>query len=109
MPSKLTRESPRAKPAAAMQGIRDMLRGSLAHSLRALSDADRLASAWPVACGSAMAGHGEVVAFEQGILSIQVTDATWLSQMISMRTHLQNELARIAAVPVTEIHFQLKR
>jgi len=109
MPRDLTRESPRAKPMAAMQGIRDVLRGSLAHSLRALSDADRLASAWPVACGSAMAAHGEVVAFEHGILSIQVSDNTWLSQMISMRTHLRNELARIAAVPVTEIHFELKK
>jgi len=105
----MTRESPRAKPYAAMLGIRDVLRGSLAHSLRALSDADRLAGAWPVACGTAMAAHGEIVAFEQGVLFVQVSDATWLSQMVSMRTHLRNELSRIADVPVTEIHFEKKR
>jgi predicted nucleic acid-binding Zn ribbon protein len=92
-----------------IQGMRDVLRGTLARSLRALSEADRLASAWPVACGRVMAEHGELVSFEQGTLCIQVSDGAWLRQMLSMRGQLQHELARIAGVPITGIHFELKR
>ena len=43
-----------------MQGMRDLLRGSLGRSLRELPEEDRLMAAWPVACGSALAGHAEV-------------------------------------------------
>jgi predicted nucleic acid-binding Zn ribbon protein len=92
-----------------IQGMRDVLRGSLARSLAALSEADRLASAWPVACGRVMAEHGELISFEQGNLRIQVSDGAWLRQMLSMRNQLQHELARIAGVPITGIHFELKR
>jgi predicted nucleic acid-binding Zn ribbon protein len=97
------------RPVPRMQGMRDVLRGSLARSLRALPEVDRLASAWPVACGRVMADHGEIVSYEQGKLCIQVSDGAWLRQMLSMRGQLQHEVARIAGVPVTEIHFELKR
>jgi hypothetical protein len=92
-----------------MQGMRDVLRGSLSRSLRALPEADRLASAWPVACGRVMAEHGEIISFEQGHLRMQVSDGAWLQQMLSMRHQLQHELERIAGVPITGIHFELKR
>src|ERR1700731_3470429 len=92
------------QPGPRIQGMRDVLRGTLARSLRALSEADRLASAWPVACGRVMAEHGELVSFEQGTLCIQVSDGAWLRQMLSMRGQLQHELARIAGVPITGIH-----
>lgn len=99
----------RRPPVPRMQGMRDMLRSTLARSLRTLTDADRLASAWPVACGRVMAEHGELVSFEEGQLRIEVSDAAWLRQMLSMRGQLQHELARIAGVAVTGIHFELKR
>jgi hypothetical protein len=92
-----------------MQGMRDVLRGSLSRSLRALPEVDRLASAWPVACGRIMAEHGEIVSFEQGHLRMEVSDGAWLRQMLSMRHQLQQELERIAGVPITGIHFELKR
>ncbi|HWZ52643.1 MAG TPA: DciA family protein [Granulicella sp.] len=106
----MTLKSPSVKqPAPRMQGMRDVLRGSLSRSLRALPEADRLASAWPVACGRVMAEHGEIVSFEQGNLRIAVSDGAWLGQMLSMRHQLQHELGRIAGVPITGIHFELKR
>ena len=37
-----------------MEGMRGLLRGSLGRSLEAMQEVDRLAAAWPVACGSAM-------------------------------------------------------
>lgn len=93
----------------AMENMRSVLRGSLARSLQAMNEADRLAAAWPVACGRAMAAHGEVASFSDGTVIVAVSDAAWLSQMISMRSVLQNELARIARVKVSAIHFEMKK
>jgi len=92
-----------------MEGMRDVLRRSLGRSLGTLEPIDRLAAAWPVACGKAMADRGVIAGFEDGVVRIEVADQVWLEQMLSMRTALQHDLARIAAVKVTGIHFLLKR
>jgi Dna[CI] antecedent, DciA len=93
----------------ALDGMRDLLKGSLGRSLGALHDEDRLAAAWPVACGKAMAGHGAVVGYEGGVVRVEVEDAAWLQQLMSMRRQLAGEMARIAGVRVSEIHFEKKR
>ena len=92
-----------------LEGMRDLLKGSLGRSLGALSEEDRLAAAWPVACGKAMAEHGMVVGYEDGVVRVQVGEGIWLRQLISMRGQLAGEMARIAGVRVTEIHFEKKR
>ena len=81
-----------------MQGMRDLIRGSLSRSLRDLTPADRLAAAWPVACGSALASRGEIT----------VDSAEWMQPFLSMRAALANDLARISGVKVSEIHFRAK-
>jgi predicted nucleic acid-binding Zn ribbon protein len=92
-----------------LEGMRELLRGSLGRSLQALEDEDRLAAAWPVACGRAMAGRGKVLRFENGVVQVEVADSAWLRQLTSMRGQLAGELARIAGVKVAEIHFEMKR
>jgi predicted nucleic acid-binding Zn ribbon protein len=89
-----------------LEGMRDMLRGSLGKSLQGLQEEDRLAAAWPVACGKAMAERGRVVGFENGVVRIAVDDGAWLRQLISMRRQLAGELSRISGVTVSEIHFE---
>jgi hypothetical protein len=88
-----------------MEAMRDVLRGSLGRSLRGIGAVDRLAAAWTVACGCAMADHGHVVGYEAGVVRIEVGDPVWLRQMISLRTTLEREMARIAGLPVTAIEF----
>ncbi len=92
-----------------LQGMRDLLKGSLVRSLGALCDEDRLAAAWPVACGKSMAEHGTVVGYAEGIVRVQVQDGAWLLQLMSMRGQLAREMARIAGVTVSELHFEMKR
>jgi len=92
-----------------LEDMRGVLRGSLGRSLGALTETDRLAAAWPVVCGSAMAAHGEVAGFFAGTVTVAVTDAAWIAQMMSLRGVLQHELARIARVKVTAIHFEMKK
>ena len=90
-----------------MQGMRDVLRGSLGRSLRELPDEDRLAAAWPVACGSALAGHGEVRQLDpEGVLHVRVVGAEWMQQFLHMRSALANDLGRIAGVRLKGIHFE---
>jgi hypothetical protein len=92
-----------------LQGMRDLLKVSLRLSLGALSDEDRLAAAWPVVCGTAMAGRGVLVGYADGVVRVQVEDGEWLRQLLSMRVQLAGEMARIAEVGVREIHFERKR
>jgi predicted nucleic acid-binding Zn ribbon protein len=92
-----------------MEGIRDLLKRSLGQSLNSLRDEDRLAAAWPVACGKTMAVRGTVVGYDDGVLRVQVEDKAWLQQLMSMRGQLAGEMARVAGVTVSTIHFEMKR
>jgi predicted nucleic acid-binding Zn ribbon protein len=92
----------------AMEGMRELLKGSLRRSLGAMRDVDRLAVAWPVACGKALAERGAVVAYVGGVVYVEVADGAWLRQMISMQAQLAGEMARIAGVKVIGIHFEVK-
>jgi Dna[CI] antecedent, DciA len=90
-----------------MQRMRDLLRGSLARSLRELPGEDRLAAAWPVACGPALAVHGEVLHLdEEGVLHVRVTGREWFQQFLDIRSTLAADLARIAGVKLHGIHFE---
>lgn len=86
--------------------MRDVLRGSLGRSLRALSDEDRLAAAWPVACGSALAERAEVLGLDaEGVLHVRVLPG-WRDQFMQMRAKLTDDLRRIAGVRDVTVHFE---
>lgn len=92
-----------------MEGMRDLLRGSLGRSLKAMRPEDKLAAAWPVACGRVLAERGTVVGYVDGEVWIEVQDGAWLRQMMSMQGQLAGQMARIAGVKVSGIHFKVKR
>jgi hypothetical protein len=90
-----------------MQGVRELLRGSLGRSLRGLSDEDRLAAAWRVACGPALAARAEVLGLDdERVLHVRVLEPGWREQFMQMRAMLTGELRRIAGVQVETIHFE---
>jgi hypothetical protein len=89
--------------------MRDLLRDSLGRSLRDLSEFDRLSAAWPVACGSTLASRAEVSELTpERVVHITVASQEWMQPFTHMRSALQNDLARIAAVRLTGIHFEVK-
>jgi hypothetical protein len=92
-----------------MEGMRDLLRGTLGRSLQAMRPEDKLAAAWPVACGKAMAERGTVVGYVDGEVWIEVQEGAWLRQMMSMQGQLAGQMGRIAGVKVSRIHFKVKR
>jgi predicted nucleic acid-binding Zn ribbon protein len=90
-----------------MQRMRDVLRGELGRSLRELSEEDRLATAWTVVCGAAMAAHGQVLRLdEERVVHVRVDGEEWMQQFLAMRAVLQSELARVAGVRLGGIHFE---
>lgn len=90
-----------------MQGMRDLLRSSLGRSLRTLSEEDRLAAAWPVACGPVLAARAQVLGLDaDGVLHVRVLQPGWREQFMQMRTMLVDDLRRIAGVRVRTIHFE---
>lgn len=93
----------------ALQGMRDVLRTSLGLSLQSLQAEDKLATAWSVVCGKAMAEHGDVIGFAEGNLYIAVKDEAWMRQMTALRRQLAADMSRITGIRVSEIHFQMKR
>lgn len=91
-----------------MEGMRDLLKAALCESIRTMKAEDRLAAAWPVACGKALAERGKVLGYADGVVRVGVVDNAWLGQMTLMRAQLASQLERIAGVKVNEIHFELK-
>jgi hypothetical protein len=92
-----------------MQRMRDILRGGLGRSLRELPDEDRLAAAWPVACGPSLASHGEVLYLDkEDVLHVRVTGREWFQQFMDIRSALTADLARIAGVKLHALHFEEK-
>ncbi|MDW5266360.1 MULTISPECIES: DciA family protein [Acidobacteriaceae] len=92
-----------------MEDMRTLLRGTLGRSLQAMRPEDKLAAAWPVACGKAMAERGTVVGYADGEVWIEVQEGAWLQQMMSMQGQLAGQMGRIAGVKVSRIHFKVKR
>ena len=93
-----------------MQRMRDVLRSSLGVSLRDLTPEDRLAAAWQVVCGQALAAKGEVSYLDaENVLHVRVADPGWLHEFIDRRSALARDLARIAGVPLAGIHFEKAR
>lgn len=87
--------------------MRDVLRSSLGRSLRTLPEEDRLAAAWPVACGPALAQRAEVLGLDaEHVLHIRVLQPAWREQFAQMGSMLTSELRRIAGVRLEAIHFE---
>jgi predicted nucleic acid-binding Zn ribbon protein len=90
-----------------VQRMRDVLRDSLRRTLSELPDEDRLAAAWPVACGAALAEHAQVLYLDrENVLHVRVLGTFWMQQFLQMRSALSHDLGRIAGVRLSAIHFE---
>ncbi len=57
----------------------------------------------------AMADRGRVIGYDAGVVRIEVSDAVWLRQMISLKSVLERDMARIAELKVSGIRFELRK
>ena len=89
-----------------MQHLRDLLRSSFRTSLGNLEPLDRLATAWPVAAGHAIAERSAVTRLEGTIAMVEVVGGEpWLRQLREMTPQLRGDLAKVSGITLTDILF----
>ena len=63
--------------------------------------------AWPLACGSAVAGRTQAISFAYGVLRVEVPDAGWRAELKELAPRYLATINRYAADAVNRIEFVL--
>ena len=81
----------------------------VADSLHRAPAAESPLLAWPVACGSAVAGRTRAVSFADGILRVEVADAGWQRELAQLAPRYVAAINRYSSITVQRIEFVVKR
>ena len=70
----------------------------------------RAVELWPSVVGTQVAARAQAVSFRDGVLLVQVANASWMNEMIYLRRRFQKEINKqLGEDVVTEIKIQLNR
>jgi hypothetical protein len=86
-------------------GLEKIVIGSLRH----VPAAEAPLLAWPLVCGSAVAGRTRALEFASGVLRVEVPDAGWKREMQSLAPRYLATLNRYAGQKVERIEFVIQR
>jgi predicted nucleic acid-binding Zn ribbon protein len=64
--------------------------------------------AWPLVCGSKVAEKTSAIAYAEGVLTVEVPEATWRQQLQSFERQYLAALKQISAQPVNAIKFVVR-
>ena len=70
--------------------------------LRGAPPEERAFLAWPVVCGASVAARTRPLAFEDGVLRVEVPDRIWRTQLLDLTPHYTAALQRLAGVKRVE-------
>jgi len=76
--------------------------------LRKVPSADAVLLAWPMACGSAVAGRTKALEFSDGVLKVEVPDAAWRAELQNLAPRYVAALNRYAK-GVSRVEFVVRR
>ena len=94
-----------AKIEVPVEAIASTLEKLVARTLRRTDDAPILA--WPVACGSAVAGRSRAISFDSGLLVVEVPDAGWRAELRHLAPQYVAAINKCSAIPVERIEFTI--
>jgi len=77
----------------------------VAHSLRQVPASDQPLAAWPLVCGSAVAGRTRALNFSAGILRVEVADAGWKVELQGLAPRYLAAINRYSSQAVERIEF----
>lgn len=77
-------------------------------SLRRVPPGDAPLLAWPLVCGSVVAGRTQAVEFSDSVLRVEVPDAGWKREMQSLAPRYLATLNRYAGQKVERIEFVIR-
>jgi hypothetical protein len=81
----------------------------VAHSLQQATPSESALLAWPIVCGSAVADRTRALDFQDGILRVQVADASWKSELQGLAPRYLATINRYTREPVRRIEFVATR
>jgi len=90
-----------------MEQVGSTLQRIMAQTLQRLPAEQLPQAAWDFAAGRVVAEKTRVVAFEREILTVEVPDATWHTQLEAMRSQLLRRLSQV--MRVEGVQFSLAR
>lgn len=86
-----------------MEPIAPTLEKLVTRSVRRATNSPVLA--WPLACGSAVAGRTQAVSFAHGVLRVEVPDVGWRNELKQLAPRYLSALSRFSAENVDRIEF----
>ncbi len=92
----------------AMQSASTTLKKIFADTLRRGSGDDAPRLAWPLACGAKVAEKTSAICYAEGVLTVEVADATWQQQLQSFERQYLAALKQISGQPVNAIKFVVR-
>jgi Dna[CI] antecedent, DciA len=91
-----------------MQPAGPTLKKIFAETLRQQGGDDAPLLAWPLACGAKVAEKTSAIGYADGVLTVEVPDATWQHQLQDFTNQYLAALKPISARPVNAIKFMVK-
>jgi predicted nucleic acid-binding Zn ribbon protein len=79
-----------------------------ADTLRRDAGDDAPLLAWPLVCGSKVAEKTSAIGYADGVLTVEVPDATWQQQLQGLNPQYLAALKQISAQPVNAIKFVVR-
>ena len=77
----------------------------MADAVRRLPPEESPLLAWPLACGSDVAEKTRAVSFAEGVLTVEVPDAGWKSQLFSLTLQYKSLLKGYTGQEIERINF----
>jgi predicted nucleic acid-binding Zn ribbon protein len=90
-----------------MEPIRSDLRNIVNEIMRAQPPEEAVVLVWPLVCGSEVAARSRAVSFADGILSVEVQDTNWRTQLISFAPRYVAVFAELMGPLVKRVQFQV--
>ncbi len=91
-----------------MQHAGSTLKKIFADTVRREAGEDAALMAWPLACGAKVAEKTSAVGYADGVLTVEVPDATWQQQLQGFERQYLAALRPISAQAVNAIKFVAK-
>jgi hypothetical protein len=88
-----------------MRTIGSGLQKLMADAVKRMPAEESPLMAWPLACGSDVAEKTRAVAFASGVLTVEVPDAGWRSQLWSLSTQYKSLLKSYTGQEIERIEF----
>jgi Dna[CI] antecedent, DciA len=90
-----------------MEPVRTGLRNIMSDLLRARPAEEAVVMAWPLVCGKDVAARTQAVSFAEGVLTVNVPDATWRAQLAAFASSYVSGFNDLLGPMVKEVKFKV--